>query len=370
MRKDPVASLIRILFFSGIYSSEWTFAVSKDGVPQDWVELIRSQLESKRRQFLSVSALGCFDFGWQAFEKVFENDPITLQTRLKKLKPLLQDNTEILDDPDTGAFYGLRQGDVELGVPDCLLCNFDVEGTMHEGSSTLANMEMQYDVSSDLHDTARRYDKKMAGAHWVVRFPIGVTETFRGASNIPNEVVASEILKSLQASGMIALPISRDPMSQLPSDQRGGWDIELISANGASVDFSARYEYLDKCKARSLGFPERAILEGLHGTKAEAESHGDFALSMIEYRHSCLLEILNWHCVDQILRLNYGESAQGAVKVVATPLDDQTKSKMWSLYDKILSQPDGMMQELDAIDIDEVAEILGVPRKVIENVEE
>lgn len=361
MRKDPVVALVRFMFFAGIYSGQWSYEKQSEEVPDEAVDYVKRQFEPIRRHFLSTASLGCFDFGWQPFEKVIEPNVSQYEMSLKKLKPLLQDDTEILTAEETGQFNGLRQGNIDIPLEKALLCHFDVEGTAWEGNSTLANVEGPYDTTQGVLGAAQRYDQKIAGAHWVVRYPIGVTPL--NGVDTPNDQIAQKILASLQASGMIAIPLGKDIFQDLPTDQKGSWDIELITAQGVSVDFNARFEYLDKAKCRALGFPERTLMEGVHGTKAEAEAHQDFVVTLIEYRHACLLELLNWHAVNQLLKLTFGEGAENAVMIKASPLNDTSKGILRNVYDKILSSPDGLLQELDAIDLEAMADTLGIPRR-------
>lgn len=366
MRRDPVIALVRFMFFAGIIQGEWSF----EGEDEEQIAFIESQMLPIRRHILSTGALGCFDFGWQPYEKIFDVDQMALKINnerqppryfnsLRKLKPLIQDDTAIEEDFDTGAFLGFTNGNVTLDLEKCLLLNFDVEGTNWEGESTLENAEAPYDQGVTLREAVKRYDKKMAGAHWIVYYPDGNSK-FNG-EEVPNHTVAQEILQNLVSSGSIACPIGKTGFQTL-QEQNQGWKIELITAGGGSLDFTTRFDYLDKSKARALGFPERSILEGLHGTKAEAESHGDFVLTMIEYRHDCLLESINWHLVNQLLRMNYGSGTENDVVIKAAPLSDSSKAMLSKIYDTILASPDGMLREFDRLDVESIAQTLGIPR--------
>ena len=358
MRKDPVIALVRVTFFSGILAGEWSY----EGDNPDQVEFIKSQLEPIRRLLLSTGALGCFDFGWQPYEKIYDIDPVTKMTVLIKLKPLIQDNTEILVDEKTGQLLGFKNGEANLPIEKVLLLNFDVEGTDYKGTSTLENAEQPYDSSQALEDAAARFDAKMAGAHWVIKYPDGNTD-YNGTLT-PNHEIADKILASLQSSGSIAIPVAQLPFQEGNSD--GGWDIKLLTADGGTFSFFSRFDYLDKNKVRALGFPERTVFEGTHGTKADAVAHIDFVLTMIEYRHDCLLELINWHLVNQLLELNYGPEFKNMVTVKAGSIASESKDRLAKIYELILANPDGMMMELNAIDVPAIAEVLAVPRVAID----
>lgn len=356
MRKDPTISLVRLMFFAGIIAADWSVETEEDQYDEA-VEYIKDQLISSRRHILSTAALGCFDFGWQPFEKVFEVKDGTFS--LKKLKSLLQDLTEIKTNEDTGAFEGFIQSDVEIPVEKSLLFNFDVEGTNWTGNSIMSNIESPYDSTMALHSAAKRFDEKMAGAHWVVYYPDGVS-TFKDVET-PNSEIADHILTTLRASGSIAVPIGKNIFDEVATE-KNGWRIELITASGASFPFGDRFDYLDKLKVRGAGFPERSILEGTFGTKAEAEAHGDFVITMIEYRHSCLVETVNWHLVNQMLKFQFGSSFENKVYIKQAPLNDAKRFMLSQLYDKILSNPDGFVREIEVMDVEAIADSLGIPR--------
>lgn len=352
MRKDPVISLVRKVFFAGVYEGDWSY----EGENQEHVDFIREQLEPLRRFILATGSLGCFDYGWQPYEKVFEVSEDGSMIVLKKLKQLSQDQTEVLTDEASGAFKGLKQGMVELPVDKCLLLAFDVEGTNWTGQASIDDAEKPYDEANTLARASRRYDAKMAGAHWVVYYPDGSTK-YNGTET-PNSEIAEKLLKSLQASGMIAVPLGKTSFQQ---GTENSWRIELVTAKDASVEFTNRFDYYDKQKVRALGFPERSILEGDHGTKAEAETHGDFVITLIEYRHACILELINWHLVNQLLDLNFGPEFRNTVTVKASPLHDGKRAVLKALYDKVLSNADGFIREVDRIDTDAITDALGIP---------
>ena len=364
MRRDPTIALIRTLFFSAIWSADWVYEKANDDTPQEWVDYIREQMEPCRRHLLANGALGCFDFGWAPFEKVLSINTKG-QVQCQKLKPLLQDITEIVTELDTGRFLGFRNGSVDLPVEKSLLLHFDVEGTDWHGTSTLANAERPYDESLTTYDSARRFDKKMAGAHWIVYYPDESSE-FDGQM-VPNHEIAAKILKNLQSSGSVAIPTAGSMGDAV--DESKGWKIELLDGKG-SFPFESRLQYLDTQKIRGLGFLERAVAEGKFGTKAESESHQDFVLTMIEYRHSCILELLNWHLVNQLLTMQFGADAENMVFITNAPLHDDQKNRLATVYDKIISTPEGMMLELDRIDVEALAEQVGVPRQELDDEEQ
>lgn len=371
LRKDPTIALARRLSIAPILASNWGIEGTEEA-PEGAVELIDKCLQPIRNHIQKTALLGCIDFGWQPYEKIFKIDNKN-QTVLAKLKPLLQDLTNILVNPNDGSYAGLRQcgnsynnfQDIDLKIPDTFVTAWDVEGTNWYGQSILEIVYTTVKRWETVDESAQRYDKKIAGAHWVVHYPIGTSKYDNVETD--NFEIAKTLLNSLKASGSIAIPNrvldTLDNLNEtLSGDEKQAWRIELLSASGNGSDsFISRQRYLDALKVRAFGFPERAILEGEFGTKAEAETHGDLAVLNQEQRHESLVTDINWHIVNHLLRLNYGEMAENTVSVVPTPIYNLTMIYMRRLYELLLQNPEGFAIEVDNIDFDALRDQLGIP---------
>lgn len=366
MRTDPTISLVRSLMVAPALLGSWSVETAEEA-PEGAKELIEDTLFPLRTNIVRQSLQFCVDFGWAAFEKVFDRNDDG-QIYLRRLKHLLPDLTEIIVDPATGDFRGFFQqsqstgGDIIIELPECFLHSLDVEGTGWYGSSLMVNVNEAYDWWRDCNAANARFDKKIAGAHWVVHYPRG-TSLYNGIET-GNDVIANDILTSLQSSGMIAVPRELVQfIEQLNANQlEDAWKIELISASGSGqAGFTDRLKYIDSLKVRGLGFPERSVLEGQFGTKAEAEAHADFAIAIMEVRHEDLLRDINWHIVNQLLRLNYGEESDGTVYITKGPIADQNRSFLQKLYSAILTNPEGWIAEFDNIDRVALRDQLMVP---------
>jgi hypothetical protein len=65
--------------------------------------------------------------------------------------------------------------------------------------------------------------------------------------------------------------------------ESAGWEIDILDKGTAlQPSFTDRLGYLDKCLARGILVPERSILEGRYGTRADAQSHADAGLMIAE----------------------------------------------------------------------------------------
>lgn len=364
MRLDPTVALARQLAIAPVLAAEWSFD-TKENVPPGAADFISENLKPMRLHILRNTLLGWIDFGWQPFEKVFAFDDVTGNYCLKKLKPLLQDITSILIEPEHGNFIGLEQedDDVRIDVEYALLLSCDVEGTDWYGNAIMRNAERPYDSWNEIGRAATRYDARIAGSHWVVYYPVGSTPQANG-TRIDNYDLARQILSALESSGRVAIPRATDEMLEAAglAGENSSWKIELISDRGAGATaFIERMKYLDSLKVRAFGLPERSVLEGQFGTKAEAGEHGDFAILNMQLRHNQVCEALNWYVVNQLLRVNYGKEFEGTVYITPAPLADSSIAFLRTLYQTLLASPEGFANEIMNLDLESLKERIGVP---------
>jgi hypothetical protein len=196
-----------------------------------------------------------------------------------------------------------------------------------------------------------------------VHYPIGTSEV--NGVDTDNFVVAQSLINSLQASGAIAVPRKLAPhLQDTGVDKEDAWVIELLSDNSQGrASFTEREKYLDSLKLRSVGLPERSGIEGQFGTKAEAEAHGDFALTVMSLRGVMIAQNFNCQVIDDALELNWGREARGMVYAVANPLLDNSKNYLSTVYTSLMSDPDLRLVEADGIDTAVIKDKLGIPRR-------
>jgi hypothetical protein len=263
MRKHPTLALARRLARAGIVASTWSVEAT-DEAPPEAKDFIDQQLQPWRTTVLRSATMAMIDYGWSPFEIVYD---VTREgfIGVKRVKPLLQSLTTILVIPETGEFIGLEQtGDtsmpIKLGRLESLLVSFEVEGTNWYGRPRIEDSELSY-------------DRKMAGVHWVIHYPPGSSNY--GGVEKDNYEVAEDILRRLESSGAIIVPSTiANFVDSVTKDSPLAWKIELLSVGlSPQYSFTDRLKYLDALMVRGLGMPERAILEGQFGTKAEATAH-------------------------------------------------------------------------------------------------
>jgi len=365
VRKDPTVSLARGLLISSILAGSWNIEADDD-VNDDVIEYMEHILKLREAFIYNCIAYGRVDFGWMPFEKVFavKDNRIIIQT----LKPLLHDMTTILVTPQ-GHFNGYRQKplqgmQLDVEVAKCLHMAFAVEAGNFYGMPLLENVRAAMDSWADCDAGAKRYDAKVAGAHWVIHYPPG-TSTIDGVAT-DNGDVAKLVLDAMISSGSVAIPTTTaEVLQELTSDSVAdlyAWKVELIDDKVAKQSsFSDRLNYLDKQKVRGLGLPERSILEGQHGTKAEAGTHGEMAILGFEQIDRAITTVINEQLVNQLIQLNFGLEMVGKVRVVCLPLVDTQIAFLRDLYKKV-SDP--------ALDVETLRNKLDLPGLAPEDVPE
>ncbi len=303
IRKHGTLALARELKVAPVLASEWTIDAD-DGVPQEWKDLVEKIFFLQRDDFMAPALYyGDVDFGYTCFEKIIE--PKDGYVKIVRFKPLLHDITEICIG-HKGGFIGVRQLGHDLGIHNSVHVGFRVEGSYLYGVPLLENARQAYNWYIDCNEGARRYDRKIAGAHIVVEYPVG-SSTDRNGKEVENSVLARQVLDSLEAAGGVAIPRDMAAFMQQLNLESPGWKIWILDAgSNQQGTFVARLEYLDKMLCRSLHIPERAMMEGQHGTKAEAEAHADVIFTIQDIEHRRVTAELNKQAVDQVLFLNFG----------------------------------------------------------------
>jgi len=368
IREDPTIQLARMAVAAPIIHTPWIYQTTKDA-PSDAPEFIRLNLESIRLWTLQTAVYGILDFGWQPFEVIYY--PEDGQIWLDWCKPLLQEYTTILVYLNNGRFAGYVNEPTKVGefAEDSIIWEeyalhtmFVQEGTSWYGHSVYDSLYDTQKYYDNVNKTADRYDRKIAGATWVVWYPVGVT--LYNNVETPNDVIANEVLARLEASGAVAIPdeVQEFMSDSIEKEMIGKWRIELITSNSSTQSsFIDRLKYLDSLKMRAFGIPERSVLEGTHGTKAEAGEHTNIALGTIGTKHLILCEAINKYITRRLLTLNYGKEYRDCVKVMPAPIVSAHYETLKEIYRLIIQSPETLLKEFDKIDTSQIRSALDIP---------
>jgi len=360
MAKDPTIALATNLAVAIISGGEWSVEAD-DAVPDEMIDFIQRRIvKALREPFVGLCVEYGIKRGWCGFELTHDYDQ-TSRLLVPKLKHLLPSLTDIMIDEKTGAFHGYVQENIELLAWECVHVAFRVKGTYWYGEALLENVRKPYDDSEECNKGAQRFDKKVAGSHWIVHFPPG-SSMISGAPKA-NDLIAADIIKALESTGSVAIPATAQEWTdQLNTAGGGGWKIELLNATAQQSAFDVRLQRMDKLKVRGLGFPERAILEGQFGTKAEAGVHGDIGIMFLEHIHRTITQAFSKQVVARIVRMNFGNEWVDAIRVVAAPLVDERLQWFRQIYQSVLGNPGAGADEMAMLDTDALKDKLGLPK--------
>ncbi len=338
LAKDPTVALAKGILVSGVLAGSWSVE-SDEGVSEDRVKFIEDLLIPMREFIMqNVVSYGRVNFGWQGFEKVF--GIVEGKLTLTKLKPLLHDMTVILIDGQ-GNFAGYKQQNMQTAIPvilpveKCVHIAFDVEGAGLYGKPLLENVRAAQTSWDDCNAGAKRYDKKLAGSHFVVHYPSGTSEV--DGETVQNSEIANQLLSALESSGSMAMPSTTADYVQELNDLNVAklyqWEVTILSDTSArQPTFLKRLQYLDVQKVRGLGLPEKTILEGQFGSRAEASAHIGMAMTSMTLLDQAITREVNTQVVNQLLELNFGAATIGSVRLVAAPLIDTEAAFLRKLY--------------------------------------
>jgi len=368
-RAYPTIAIARELSLAPILAA--SESIEADKAPAGAAEFIEEQYEKHRDTFVDTTLRGLLDFGWAPHELVLgitDED----QVGLSKAKPLLHDITTIMLDQQ-GNLAGYKQPNMikPLLRPNAFHVAVGVEGINYYGISRLENATKIYDMWKLSNDGAQRYDKKIAGALFVIRYPPG--NTLVSGVETDNYVIAKTMLSALESLGSLVIPqLTVDYFKDLGAEVKNllGWQIDLIADKSSrQATFVPRLTYLDALMARAMMWPERAFQEGNFGTKAEAGKHADMGLTTLELTHRLIVQAYNEQLVDLLMAVNYGPKTVGSVWIAPVPLVDSKLELFRSVYDKLLSNPSAILDELDNLDLVQLREALDLPVRDPKDVE-
>ena len=327
MRNNPTVALAMAISKSPINAADWGWEADDDA--EDRLGHMQKQIDPRRRWIVSNCLRG-LEYGWQGFELVHEI--IDGLLGYAKIKPLRHTLTQILVDKKTGAYMGLKQGDVILPPAKTLTYTYDWEPGNIYGRSRHENIrETCWHEEQQLSKKEASYVGMISSIIMLLQYPEGQSRDASGAT-VDNFVLAVALLRKMGRGESVAVPNDlvkwAEPFIRAgvsPGELRP-WMPKFIEAKGShGMEFVAQRKHKEALIFRGWLVPERAATEGTHGTKAEAETHGEVALQVAEEVHIDIAEYVNLYLIDPLLVLNYGEAARGSVRVVALPLIDEKK---------------------------------------------
>lgn len=367
MRANPTITVGRMVANMPVKMAKWGYT----GENADRVAFIRNQIEPMR-PFMIREILRGRDNGFQAFEKVFMMrliEKLGNMIVLKKLKPLLPDNTKPLVNKETGQFAGLINQGVTLGAEKAFWYAHDPEAGDLFGRSWFESLRKEWRAWDDTLQRMGKYTNLASGPVPILHYPIGESQDASGTT-VDNFQIALGIVANLASGKAVTIPDELAAYSRallqsgVDPEKFQAWRFSYLEPKARyGADYVLILKQLDSYLLRGLMVPERAAIEGQHGTKAEAEVHAGLVIGGAQEILDDIVRCVNWYIVDQLLVLNFGESARGTVVIESLPLQDIEAIFIRRIAEKLITTPATFDLLEPLIEIDMILEQSGVPLK-------
>lgn len=359
IRCDPTIALARMVLTMPIRQSTASVIASGDDIElTDTHQAIIDHAESLWARYVEDAAYS-IDFGWQPFEVVWEgSDGLLLPC---KFKPLVQERTEILSDLN-GNLLGLKNNDIELNLPNSLIVSYDAEAGDWFGRSIFLNVIEAFEKYCETRAKCDQYLMNASGPIPVIYYPMGCAE-----DGTPHSDIAQRILENLGRGGGVTIPVSSDGIVEemarmgIAMKDATAWRIDYIEASAnKGGEYLAIIKHFESLMLRGMLVPERAAIEGSHGTLAEAEAHAGLVETHQEYVLRVVAEGFR-HVLQQACALNLGEDRKYDLDVRTEPLIDDKALMLRDILKQILTAPANFVEVSGLIDLEEIAESCGIP---------
>jgi len=364
----PTNALVRGIVAAPIVANSWRWKKCRLNVPDEWVNFAQ-QVLGPLRQSLVRDALRALEFGWAAFEKIWKIQ--NGRRVLARLKPLLWDCTEILID-DHGNPAGVLNR--PPGMPPVILTtgkyflySYDGEAANPYGRSRHENIRQAWSESEQIRQRLAQYMKKVSGIVVQLHYPEGTSRDAAGAER-PNQWLGQQVLDAVTAGRSVMFPngfaSSSDLRMAYELAGKSPWQLSTLEAQGAdhAPGMKLVLEYYDALIFRGWLRPERTGLESRHGSKADAETHTDTATLDSELIDRDIADAVTRGVVDELLVLNFGQRARGAVAIEPAPIEADGLGVLRGVLTSLLAKNDA--EASSRIDVAVLLDQLSVPRTI------
>jgi hypothetical protein len=398
MDADPVVAAVQSRLVGKVGSAPWSVR-SKEGTEDARVKTVQQALTPLWPDLIACLVYAT-SMGRSAFEVVWERRPIdvgadaseadeenadnsddagaqakavrrVIERRIPvKFKYLLPEITTPLVDA-RGEVVGLRQTDpatardIDLYGANKLYFVFDaVRGgiygrSLHENIRVSAWWPWVQAIA-----TGTAIDARPAGRQFTVKGPPGGEEKAREiaeALKLGKSVFMENFLAALAPDKVRAMtPDQIKALAGVSAFQIDQYD--LMDFGPASEANREKLRALDDYKCLGWHESPRAVLEGRHGTKAEAESHAAEGNAFKNRLYADICGALSRGPVNDILRENFGPGAADTVWLEAGPIGDVHAEADWKFIDAALADPGVRGQLLRQVDIDAIVDRRGIPK--------
>ena len=352
MRSHPTIALARAAATAPIRSANIGVVGEEDSPEREFIE---SQWDWIRGRIIPEMLLA-LDYGFQAFEKVYELRKGKIF--LTKLKALYPDQTSLLVD-EHGRFNGIKQGETELSVENSFLYTNDGEHGNLYGRSRQENIrEFAFIPWLELCEAQLKYALKVSGKAGFVGYTPGTAIDPITGAEISGVEEAQRVVSAIENGNIAFGPKTSEELS---ATGLSGLDVRFLDmgANQGQA-FGAMLKDTEAQFIRGWLIPERAITEGRFGTKAEAAEHADIGMTLAGEVLEDIIRTLNWHIVDPLLALNFGEIKRGSVYLEAESVNESERAFQREISKMLLSG-----ESIRLVDVKALMDECGIPMKEV-----
>ena len=367
MRTCPTIAIARIAAMAPVRATPWKID-HDDGVSEDAIAAVQEIIDVHRVAIVK-HALTALDYGFAAFEIVWEiRAGLIVPTRFV---PLAVDVVEALVDPDDPARLAGAKVGAESRLPAAKLLWFayDSEAASFYGRPRNENVRDSWAKWVQTAERLGKYIGLTSSSVPMIEYPEGVSKDASG-SDVDNFELAKRVLESLASGRGVTMPNTLVAWAE-EAIKRGvdiaklkAWSIGFIErASGFGGEYVEAMRYFDSLMLRGWLVAERAITEGQNGTKAEAESHGDFVIRAASEVSEDLIGAFNEQVLGPFLRMNWGHDAERAIQVVPAAIDGATLAWLRQVGSSVLTSPTNIGMLLEMVELDALMDAIGVPRR-------
>src|SRR6202042_3807459 len=186
-----------------------------------------------------------------------------------------------------------------------------------------------------------QYHKKIAGVIAQLHYPEGTSRYAAGVER-SNDLIAQQILEAVAMGKSVRFPnlfaSIDDPTTAADLAGKSQWVLSQFDPGGKdySPGLLNALAYYDRLLFRGWLRPERVGLDTQHGSRADAEQHSQSSIVDSELIDQDFAAAFNSQVVDEVLTLNFGPLAKGAVWVDPSPISDMQTETMMAVLTALL----------------------------------
>lgn len=364
MQANPTIALARMVAMAPIRAAKWGVE-SEEGTPEEWVVEIKEAIKPLWTQYVK-DAVRALDYGFAGFEKVFElRDSIVSYS---KIKPLLVDITEIMEDKETGSFAGFKQRDAVIDEAKSVLFTYNGEAGSLYGRSRHENCRAEWSKWDDAAKKSSQYTTKAAGVIPLIMYPEGQSNDATGTA-VDNAEHAAKMLGQLGQGNGVYMPMlymawAEDALRQgVDVTKLMQWQISFIETKGQhGKEIIELMQHWESLMMRGWLVPERAAIEGQHGTKAESEVHAGLSLTISDLDLQDIVTVANQQLVNPLLIFNHGREAKDTVYITSEKLGSDEQVFFRQLLKEVFAHPQNLDLFLNVLNVSALLDVAGLPK--------